>query len=78
MSQGGWDALVLVVAVLFVAGFFYLYVSGIHWACKGKNTKPFLRKVDRIFFGAVECCESAWRRSRAAIREFARVRRLRA
>ena len=31
MSLGAWDGLDLVLALLFVAGFFYYYVSGVHF-----------------------------------------------
>ena len=31
MSPGTWDAFVLVIALLFMAGFFYYYVAGVHY-----------------------------------------------
>ena len=31
MGQGAWDALDLVLALLFVAGSFYYYVAGVHF-----------------------------------------------
>ena len=31
MSRGAWDALDLVLAVLFAGGFFYYYVVGVHF-----------------------------------------------
>ena len=31
MSKGAWDAIDLVLCLLFAAGFFYYFVSGVHF-----------------------------------------------
>jgi hypothetical protein len=40
MSAGTWDALVFVAALLFMAGFFYYYVSGVHFEDRALSRSP--------------------------------------
>ena len=50
MSPAAWDALDLVLCVLFAAGSFYYYVSGVHFEDRAMSRSAAL--VFLVFFGA--------------------------
>ena len=50
MSAGTWDALDLVLCVLFAAGFFYYYVAGVHFDDRAMSRSAALAFL--VFFVA--------------------------
>jgi hypothetical protein len=50
VGQGAWDALDLVLAVLFAAGSFYYYVAGVHFEDRAMSRSAALAFL--VFFVA--------------------------
>ena len=49
MSAGAWDAVDLLLCLLFAAGFFYYYVAGIHFEDRAMSRSAALAFL--VFFG---------------------------